>query len=319
MKSLFFLTVLFLSNVVVFPLAQADRVHSEEPNGIRLDKSYSKRYIVGVVITAEGGACKGLYGTVPVPSDWLEQQVSIVDEEITSQVQSVQFRKAANGIEEMQVSIPFLAAGQVAKALVTYEITRYSTLPPENAERFELPKRLNRRYRQYMGASPFIEIRNSKIRRLAKQLKQKDDGAWQLVEAIHDVVRERIELKKGNLKGAAAALRDGYGNYEDRTSLFIALCRVHGIPARTVWVPDSCYAEFLLHDENASDCWVPCQLTGDISFGSTMEQRPILQKGDRFKIPGERRPVRFVPESLTGKSGGGQPRVTFIRTLTASE
>ena len=42
------------------------------------------------------------------------------------------------------------------------------------------------------------------------------------------------------------------------------------------------------------------------------EFRPILQKGDNFKVPEKPRvPQRYVAEFLTGK--GGKPTVKFIR------
>ena len=307
-----------LLTVLLVTVVQAQLTEGEPTKGIRLDKAHRTRYVVGMLIRADGGPCRGLAGTIPVVSDWPEQQVSIVEEEFTPHIHSVRFDKRGCTVEKMHVSIPILPTGELAKALVTYEITRYTTLAPENTDSLNFPKRIRRDVRQYLGPSPLIEVREAAIRRLAKELAGEEENAWLLLHATYQAVRERVEFKGGKLKGAAASLRDGSGNHEDITSLFIALCRVNGVPARTVWVPDSCYAEFFLHDDEAEGHWIPCNLVEDSSFGTITSSRPILQKGDRFKVPGKRRPVRFIPESITGKAGIGRPDVTFVRRLENS-
>ena len=294
----------------------AQLTKQEVTKGVHFGPESKKRYVVGMEIRAVGGTCQGLYGTIPVPTDWPEQQVSILKEDFTHHVQSVRYRQLANGIEEMHVSIPLLPAGEIAKALVTFDITRSVLKPPADVDLFVAPQRLNRKIRRYLGPSPRIETADRRIRRMAKEIDSDSENVWKSVQAIFDLVRKKVDYQRGSLKGAAAALRDGRGNHEDITSLFIALCRVKGIPARTVWVLDHCYAEFYLHDDEGQGHWIPCQLTEKVSFGGTAEVRPILQKGDRFKISKQRKPVRYVPESLTGKAGVGRPHVTFVRTLT---
>ena len=135
------------------------------------------------------------------------------------------------------------------------------------------------------------------------------------METIYDWVRDHVEYKNGKLKGALAALRDGSGDCEELTSLFIALCRARKIPARTVWVPDHCYPEFYLHDDQGQGHWIPCQAAGARAFGEMSELRPILQKGDNFKVPEKSKPQRYVAEFLKGSTtpGGGSPQVEFIR------
>ena len=69
------------------------------------------------------------------------------------------------------------------------------------------------------------------------------DGARYIV-AFRDVTNRDGAVIEASAE--FAALRDGTGDCEELSSLFIALCRAHGIPARTVWVPDHCYPEFYL-------------------------------------------------------------------------
>ncbi len=303
-------TLLLCSTVA----AQFDQ---EDPQGkgIRFDKTQVVRYQVGVIVTAQGGPCQGIYCTVPVPMTWPEQQVKVVEEEKSSSVRMVKLRKLQGSVEQMLVSIPYLQTGETAKALFTYEITRRSLLAPTDPSVLTIPKRLDLQQRRYLGTSPYIEIRHAKIRQAARDSIAGKTTAWEQVEGMYDWVREKVEYKNGKLKGAVAALQDGNGDCEELTSLFIALCRVNKIPARTVWIPGHCYPEFLLADDEGKTHWIPCQAAGTKEFGGMSDMRPILQKGDNFKVPEKTKAQRYVAEYVTGKAvrGGGRPNVQFVR------
>jgi hypothetical protein len=43
------------------------------------------------------------------------------------------------------------------------------------------------------------------------------------------------------------------------------------------------------------------------------EDRPILQKGDNFRVPGSREPQRYVQETLSAKHAAAPPEVQFIQ------
>jgi hypothetical protein len=42
------------------------------------------------------------------------------------------------------------------------------------------------------------------------------------------------------------------------------------------------------------------------------EDRPILQKGDNFVVPGDKAPQRYVKQSLSAKDAAAPPTVKFI-------
>ena len=275
------------------------------------------RWQAGVIITAGSGPCMGIVGYAPLPVAWPEQELSIVEEDI-SPLAKVKHEMVEGTVRVMVVSIPSLPAGQEAKALVTYEIRRHAMLPPTQTDIYELPdpKRLPRDVKPYLGPSPKIESNNPKIKALVKEVGADKEKAWQKVEAIYDWVREKVKPQpsSGHVKGALAALRDGSGDHEDATSLFIAICRAAGIPARTVWVPDHCYPEFYLLDDDGKGHWFPCEMVGTRLFGGIAETRPILQKGDNFRPPYDRRDrKRYLPEYLTATSG--TPKVKPVRLL----
>jgi hypothetical protein len=275
----------------------------------------TQRYRVGVVVTAEGAACRGLYATLPVPADWPEQTVRILQEDVSPDVRSLRYRTLPGGVKQMIVEIPDLPAGAKAHAIVTFALDRASILPPADPGPLAIPAKPDRALRAFLAPSPSIETRHPKIVKLAKSTGAGLDG-WRKVEALYDIAREKVEYRNGELKGAARALADGWGDCEELTCLFVALARVEGIPARTVWVEGHCYPEFYLERPDGTGAWYPCQAAGTRAFGCMPDQLPILQKGDSFRDPD--RPgqtLRYVSEFIRGSAagGGGSPKVTWIR------
>src|SRR3972149_6021482 len=295
-----------------------------EEQGAKLGDEKVQRWRAGMIITATGGAWKGITGYAPIPIEWPEQQVSIVKEEISPEAK-VDYKVIDGTVKIMTVKIPNLGSGEEAKALVTLEIRRRKILPPENTDIYVLPdpKKLAREVLSYLAPSPKIESRDAKIRSQSKEIIAEKDKAWDKVEAIYDYVREHVKYKEGApLRGAIAAMKDGTGDCEDMTSLFIALCRAANVPSRTVWVPGHCYPEFYLVDDKGEGHWFPCQAAGTREFGGIIEERPILQKGDNFKpLMGKGDRQRYLAEFLTGTptENGGKPRVKFVRELLNAE
>ena len=127
-------------------------------------------------------------------------------------------------------------------------------------------------------------------------------------------MKENIKHTNDKFKGTDKALSDKSGHIEDLTGLFIALCRAEKIPARTVWVPDYCYAEFYLEDAEGKGYWFPCELKEKTVFGTASNDYMIMQKGDNIKVPEKEKPYRFVPEFVEAK-GTGRPQVSFVRQV----
>jgi hypothetical protein len=290
-----------------------------EPGGINLGDSRTQRWRCGLTVRAVGGACRGIVGYVPVPIDWPEQTVKIVEEDVSPQAK-IGYETVDETVKLMVVRIPTLAAGEEAQALVTFEVRRSVILPPDDITAYQLPdpKRIDRGVLPYLAESPMIESRHPKIRALAREIGVDETLAWRRVEAIYDWVRDHVEYKDGPIKGALAALNDKTGDCEEMSSLFVAICRAADIPARTVWIPGHAYAEFYLVDKEGKGHWFPVQAAGTRAFGEMPEYRPILQKGDNFRPPWNRRErQRYMAEYLTGVpvAGGGKPQVHFVREL----
>ena len=288
-----------------------------EPEGPKMGDSQTTCWRTGIIVKALGGACRGITGYAPVPTEWPEQQVKIIEEEISPEAK-ISYKMVDGGVKLMNLRIPQIPAGQEVKALITVEIRRSTILPPDDTDQFVILEKndLPRDVRMYLSPSPKIESRSPKIRSLAKEIGADEEKAWKRVEAIYDWVRDHVKYENGPLKGALAALKDGTGDCEELSSLFIAICRAAGIPARTVWVPGHCYPEFYLSDKEGNGHWFPCQAAGTREFGGITETRPVLQKGDNFRSPHNKRDrQRYMAEYLTGTPmpGGGKPQVRFIR------
>ncbi|MBI3838151.1 MAG: transglutaminase domain-containing protein [Planctomycetia bacterium] len=310
---------LLLATVPATALAQfKDQTGDKGP---KLDREITERIQVGEIVSATGGSLQRVVATAPVPTDWPEQRVKIVNEDISAVVKSVTYRtiRGGGGLKQMVVEIPQLSSGQEAKALITFEVARNALVAPADTSFYRIPKKLDRQMLINIGPSPYIESRHPKIVAAAKEAIEDKETDWQKVAAIYDWAREHVVYKNSELKGAARALHDKEGGADELTSLFIAMCRVHKIPARTVFVLGHCYAEFYLDDDEGQGHWFPCQPAGTRSFGAIDEQRPILQKGDNYKNPeNPKERLRYVTEYFSAAGRGGKPSVKFVSELVAN-
>lgn len=295
------------------PVQASAPADEDSPAAIRLINPRTQRWQFGVVVRARGET-NGIVATLPVPMPWPEQEVKVIAQDTTPQVRSVKFAVLENGVKQMTVTIPRLAAGEQASALVTVEVVKRDIVAPAATDGLHAASPAPRELRGCLGVSPYIETEDRTIRQSAEQVVAGKSDAWEQVEAIYDWVRAKVEYKfDPKIKGARQALDDGFGDCEELTSLFVAMCRAVGIPARCVWVPGHCYPEFYLEDDQGKGHWYPCQAAGTRIFGAMAETRPILQKGDNFRVPGHRERVRYVQETLTAKNATADPEVQFLQ------
>jgi hypothetical protein len=294
---------------------------NEQPQGkgVQLGKEVTQRWQVGVRIEATTGDVRGLFITVPVPSDYPEQEVRVLVEDYSANVGAVKSRILEGGVKQLLVTVPQVRAGDEAHAIVTLEVVTREMLAPADTSIFVIPRRTPRDVSKFLGTSPFIDSRHSTVRKLAKELTENVEGDWQKVEAIYQWTRGNIKAGDGEMKGSLEAIRDQQAIAEDVVNVFVSLCRAAKIPARIVWVNGGFYAEFYLQDQEGEGYWFPAQLVGGGGVGSSPNPRPILQKGDNIKVPEMEEPQRYVPELVKGQKGGGSARVTFIRELQANE
>lgn len=317
--------MLCLTIVLTLTALAAGEVASDDDEGAGPKLAAEKaveRWQIGLVVTAKAGPCAEMLGTVALPVDWPEQEVKVLEENVSPFASNLSYRMI-DTVRQMMVEIPQIPAGQEVPVVLTYEITRRSQSPPDDTSGLvkASPKKLPKDIRPYLGPSPGIESNHGKIKALAKKISAESSASstdWQKVEAIFDWVRNNIMSRENQSQpGAVQSLRDKASNHEGLCWLFIALCRASEVPARTVWLPKYCYPEFYLRDGEGRGYWFPCRVAGTREFGGIDEHRPIWQKGDNFRTPETpHAPLRYLPEKLTGK--GANPTFKFVREILAN-
>lgn len=303
------------STSACLPLQDTAEAENQDGYGVEFLEPTIERWQMGLEITGGPGSASGVIAMAPLPVDWPEQSIKIISEDKTDNVGRLTFKTLDNAVTQMMIPVRRLQAGEVARAVITVEVTKNWIVGPEETSNYEFAKSLDRKVRKYLAPSPFIESRDHRIEAIAKELEESSQGkpAWDQVEDIFNWVRENVEYRfDEKIKPCVAALEDGHGDCEELSSLFIAICRARGIPARAVWIPGHTYPEFYLADEQGEGHWFPCQAAGAREFGSMSEDKPVLQKGDRFKIHGHREMMRYVQPTLTARDATAEPRVRWI-------
>ncbi|MFK8112369.1 MAG: transglutaminase family protein [Rubripirellula sp.] len=295
--------------------AEPDKTATDGGKTLSYQSPQIQHWRIGLVLNTPV-TCTGVLATFPIPKDWPEQKVTLVDQTVDSLVSRWQSRELAGGAKQIVLQMDRVPAGSTVELTLTFKVERSRIVGPELTEQFIAPKRPSRELRLYMGNSPFIDASNSRIKAASRTAKLDAKNDWEQVEQIYDYVRDNVEYVEGTIKNASQALKDGTGDCEEMTSLFVAMCRNASIPARMVWIPDHCYPEFYLEDANGEGTWFPCQAAGTRQFGRMDEYRPVLQKGDRFTPPETKKKARYVSEFFRcDKQGKGNPRPNFIREM----
>lgn len=301
-----------------------DGAQSEiDDKGTTLGAPVTYKYKAGMVFEAsQGSPCNNIVGTVPIPMDFREQKVRIIEETVPRNAKISYRNLREGGARQLVMKMRQLRPGQQVEASVLLEVVRYSQQIPEKTDRYRIPKRTPREMRYYLRNSPYIEADSRKVRDLARKAIQGKENDWDKVQAMFQFVRDNVkykeELAEKPIRGALAAIRNQEGDCEDMCALFIAMCRSQDVPARLVRVPGHCYAEFFLWDDKDQGHWFPAQVAGDDPLGGISDTRVILQKGDSFHLPeAPREESLYVKELFTGsvREGGSDPKFKFIQEV----
>lgn len=314
----------FLSLTAPSALAQRKKSvdKASDPPAVEMLEYVAPRTIemsVGLRVTTSDGAMAQTIATTVFPTAWPEQQVEVIETQIPAGIQHT-FRDLPGNNRQLVLTAPNIPAYQTVEGTLKVRIIKSHIVGPTDTSTLVIPnaKQLSREIKLFTGNSPYIDASGGEVRKIARDIaNEKPATAWEHVELIYDWVRENIKYTRGELKDTRKTLRDKAGDCEEMTSLFVALCRASNVPARCVWIPNHCYPEFYLQDADGHGFWFPCQAAGSQNFGSMPEYLPILQKGDRFKVPEKQESQRYLADYLTSKKivGKQAPKVEFIRQL----
>lgn len=297
------------------PAKQSDDIERSESGrspGVSYSHPRKNRWRVGVKIVGGSRSAKNLFITIPVPVEWPEQRVIVKDENIPPDIRSVEYRELNSGVRQLVVSIDHLSAKQLIELSVVFDVTTFQINGPTETSEFEIPTRVPREVKEYLGVSPQISYRNARLRDSVSEIISQPETAWEKVEALFDWVRNNIEYHTDAATDTLTVFHNRSGSNEDRVGLFVAMCRAAKIPARMVWVEGAEYAEFYLVDSTGEGHWFPCQFATRGAFGSRVEPQVILQKGDNIKVPEKEQRQKFCTEFVSG-AGNAKPVVKFIR------
>ena len=287
-------------------------VGDEDTIGVTLSDPVETNWRVGVLVVGGNNPVKNLRVAIPVPADWPEQSVELVEEEFPPGVENVEYETMPAGPRRLLFVIPNVAPKQKILALATYRVSTMQIIAPADTSVFKFPEKKTKETKPYLVPSPEISWRDSKLKRQAQALVKSNDTDWKKVESIFDWVRDNIETRAGEPIGSVKAFKEKSGASEDLVSLFIAMCRANKIPSRMVFVDGTQFAEFYLVDDENNGHWFPANVTGIREFGEIGEPRVILQKGDNIRVVGEKKPLKFVPAAAACK-GTKPAAVRFVR------
>lgn len=273
--------------------------------------------LVGIRVQAGDGNMLSTFATTVFPTSWPEQQVETIEASVPKPMLHG-LRDLPGGNQQLLLKSPLIPAGALVEATLRVRIRKSHIVGPEDTTHFVVPRRLPKTVRNYLGNSPFINVGTKDVRRIVNEINQQNPlTEWKKIEMLYDWVRDNIAYEQGQLKSVTDALKDRTGDCEEMTSTFVALCRAARVPARVVWIPNHCYPEFYMQDQDGHGHWFPCQVAGTRNFGSMPEYLPILQKGDRFKVPEKTVLQRYLADHLKAEkvTGSIEPKVEFIRQL----
>ncbi len=297
-------------------VAQEEHSAAQAPRVVELPQTTTWKF--GVRLTGSGQTDR-IQVTLPVPVAWPEQNIRIVSIDSTDNVSGAKIKALGNDASQLFFKVRSLGSGETAEASVTVEIEKLESVAPEDTSGLRFAAAPKGSLRKYLTPSPFIESNDRRIKELAASLPVDTDApAWDQVKSIYEWVRENIEYEfDTEIRSCLTALDAGSGDCEEMSSLFIALCRARGIPARAVWIPEHTYPEFYLEDAEGNGHWFPCQCAGTYAFGHMPEAKPVLQKGDKFRVTGHREPLRYIQPTL--KAYGDNPRWEWLVQQVPSE
>lgn len=287
-----------------------------EPGSPRLaEATETIRIRLGMRVVAADGPCLGIRCGFPVPVNWPEQELEIETRTLEGSIRGVTLRDLG-GVRQARFLVSRLKQGETATLAYTLVAKRRAIEPPQEPSTLRVPSRPDAKLKLFLGPSPKIETAHPTVKEAAAELRFEDgESAWERAAKIHRFTEQRVEYTGvKQLQGALKALQTGGGDCEERTSVFVALCRLHKIPARSVWIPGHAYAEFYLEDRQGRGHWFPAESVGG-RFGYMGDGFVILQKGDRFRDPLKRGLQRYLTETAAGnlRPGAAPPRIESIR------
>jgi transglutaminase-like putative cysteine protease len=281
-------------------------------------RTYRLKIVLRVQAPEESDS-RNVVVVAPIPMDWPEQRARMIGTPKFTQGGKYAETVKRGQCATMKYTNPLIAAGESASVELLYEITRWRMRFAEATDELDLPRGAPADVRdQFTGPAPGLEMKHPKIVDLTRDLEKEhaDDRPWDRVKGFWQWTRDNVQFQNGDFRGALFAIEHQCGDCEEMSALFVSMCRLSGVVARSVWVEGHNYPEFYLVDAKGKGHWIPAQVVGPPWFGEMTEYRPIFQKGDRFYDPFQRQYVRYTPQTMKA-DGDVKPTFTVEHQILA--
>ncbi len=271
------------------------------------------------------GYASDIHASTVAPLQFPEQEV--VDFKIETKDCDAKLHRLNETAAQLRLYAGQIEAGQVVSAIAKYRMKvskdyrgfskdsfpSDQTPPSREKWRKDDPPVADLRFsKRTLGSSPGISLRDNELKALSKELGTKGHP-WDLAKKYYDWVWENIAGVHGEYTSVKDAIINRRGDCEERASVFIALCRAAGVPARLVWVPSHNWAEIGLYDHEGKPHWVPIHTAAYSWFGWTGAHEVVLQKGDRVYIKSRRKSIRLIDDWYRFR--GRRPEMYYSLTV----
>ena len=164
------------------------------PTSLSYSDPIEFRWKVACRIVGGADKCKNMIVTLPLPSDWPEQTAVLESEDLPPEVRVTKYRTLDGGVKQLIMLLPSIPANEEILISQIYRVQVSRIEGAQQTDTLKIPKRVDKVNRPYLGVSPMISYRNSKMRAKVKEITANHETAWAKVEAIFDWVRENIEV-----------------------------------------------------------------------------------------------------------------------------
>jgi len=210
---------------------------------------------IGIHLEGRGNATN-IKASTPAPISLPEQTLD--EEKVEADGCDAQVRDISPLVRQLSLAADGISAGQHISATARYRLTVYKQYQAFDRDQFpddpKAQKISNEVRDSFLGDSPGIQTRVPQVRKLLDELRAGARHPWDLARIFAAWIPKNIKPQIGPYTSVAAALDHRLGDCEEMSSVFVALCRAAGIPARIVWVPNHNWSEFYLLDKDGKGC-----------------------------------------------------------------
>lgn len=265
------------------PLAVKDMVQYRNPQKYRVE------YVV--TVKSAGFDTTELRVYQPRPVEWITQKEIQIEEVSPAPTNSGADPTYGNGVYYWNISgAP--KGGGTAPFKIQFTFTTHETIAQIDPAAVKPYNTADPQYQLYTRAERFIEADDPQIVELANQIAGTEKNPYLIARKFYDYVIDKssYQLLGKGLAGAKVLATTNKGECGDYASLFVALCRVKGIPARPIvgyWAISGTgqthvWSEFYVEPFG----WIPADANigqarpqqRDYYFGNLDNQRVILNK-----------------------------------------